>query len=133
MIGSTQVNPTQGPQMPSEVGQLSDLSAAIAGITTLAILALGTLAWRRVATWLTDAGADLKATRSQTTNGHKTNLRDDVTAIGDDLATLTKNVGSIIGEIRELRDDVRFVLRYTRTVDERLIRHLGHQKQEDNE
>ncbi len=118
--------------MPPEVGQVSELSAAIAGIATLVILALGAVAWRRVAAWAERAGADLRATKTQTTNGHKTNLRDDVTRIENKvdeavravretsaaLAAVAKAGEAAHEDVRELRKDVRFALEYARDATE---------------
>ena len=126
--------PPQGGQpapVPAEVSQISDLSAAIAGIATLVILALGAVAWRRVVIWSEQAISDLRITRTQTTNGHKTNLRDDVSAIGKALTALSGQLGTVISEIREIRNDVRFAIQYTRDVDERLIEHVTESKKEE--
>ena len=131
-------------QMP-DLGPAADLSASIAGIVTLVILALGTLAWRRVSTWLTTVVADVKATKIQTTNSHTTNLRDDITAtikgMGD-IAKSVKDIKSSMDEmkqgmekldnrqsevhedLRETRKDIRFATEYVRDVDKRLIEHL---------
>lgn len=118
--------------MPPEVGQVSELSAAIAGIATLVILALGAVAWRRVGAWAEKAAADLRVTRTQTTNGHKTNLRDDVTCIqgkvdemvaeqrktNEAVAALAERWAASHEDVRELRKDVRFAMEYARDATE---------------
>lgn len=131
-------------QMP-DLGPAADLSASIAGIVTLVILALGTLAWRRLSTWIPQVVADVKMTKVQTTNSHDTNLRDDITATADALNSVAASVEQIKNsvedmksgmerldirqsevhtDIRETRKDLRFATEYVRDVDKRLNEHV---------
>ena len=135
-------------QMP-DLGPAADLSASIAGIVTLVILALGTLAWRRLSTWIPQVVADVKMTKVQTTNSHDTNLRDDITATAEALNSVASSVEQIkqsVNEmkqsmtrldtrqtevhedIRETRKDLRFATEYVRDVDKRLIEHVDESK-----
>jgi uncharacterized protein YoxC len=124
-------------QMP-DLAPAADLSGAIAGIATLVILALGGLAWRKVSSLLAEMTTDVKATKIQTTNSHKTNLRDDLTdAVNtiSDVACAMEDVKESMKkmedrqqamheDLRETRKDVRFATEYTRDVDKRLISHI---------
>lgn len=132
-----------------DLGPAADLSASIAGIVTLVILALGTLAWRRLSTWIPQVVADVKMTKVQTTNSHSTNLRDDITATAEALeavATSVEHIKNSVEEmktgmqrldtrqsevhedIRETRRDLRFSTEYVRDVDKRLIEHIDESK-----
>jgi uncharacterized protein YoxC len=135
-------------EMP-DLGPAGDLSSSIAGIVTLVILALGALAWRRLSTWLPAVVADVKATKMQTTNSHKTNLRDDITATADALNSVASSVEHIKSsmeemkdsmskldrrqsevheDLRETRKDLRFTTEYLRDVDKRLINHVDDER-----
>lgn len=114
--------------------QFADFSAGISGIVGAALLLVAGLAWRKVVPWFQQIISDLQVTKTQTTNDHSTNLRDDITAISEQVDTLvvwsermTTKVDSMCEvqdaqheDIRELRKDVRFVTQYTRDVDQRL-------------
>jgi hypothetical protein len=131
-------------EMP-DLGPAADLSGAIAGIATLVILTLGTLAWRRISTWIGEVVADVKATKIQTTNSHNTNLRDDLTSVVNtitDVACTMEDVKSSMEklefrqqamheDLRETRKDARFATEYTRDVDKRLISHIDESKVND--
>lgn len=135
-------------QMP-DLGPAADLSAAIAGIVTLVILALGSLAWRRIASFVTEVTADVKATKAdvritkvQTTNSHETNLRDDLTEAINKIDSLVGSVktvestvekldsrqGEMHQDLRETRKDLRFATEYVRDVDKRFIEHLDEER-----
>lgn len=137
-------------QMP-DLGPAADLSASIAGIVTLVILALGALAWRRLGAVFAEMSTDVKATKAdvkitkvQTTNSHETNLRDDLTEVINKIDTLTtsfKTVEETMGklddrqatmheDIRDTRRDVRFATEYVRDVDKRLIQHVDEGRKE---
>jgi len=137
-------------QMP-DLGPAADLSASIAGIVTLVILALGTLAWRRLSTWIPQVVADVKMTKVQTTNSHKTNLRDDITDTAkavESVASSVDQIKTVVEEmqksmvrldtrqtevhtdIRETRRDLRFATEYVRDVDKRLVEHIDETRRE---
>jgi len=128
-----------------DLGQAADLTASLGGIAAVVILALGTLAWRRLSTWIPQVVADVKMTKVQTTNSHSTNLRDDITATADALESVATSVEQIKSsleemktgmerldtrqsevhtDIRETRRDLRFATEYVRDVDKRLSRHI---------
>lgn len=138
-------------EMPS-LGPVADLSASIAGILTVVIIALGTLAWRRINTWIAQMSADVqatkadvKATKVQTTNSHETNMRDDLTLaitevqglgraikrmetkqnkMEEQQAAMQQQQSAIHEDVRDARRDVRFTTEYVRDVDKRLIQHV---------
>lgn len=144
-------------QIP-DLGPAGDLSASIAGIVTLVILALGALAWRRLGALFAEMSTDVKTTKAdvkatkadvkitkvQTTNSHETNLRDDLTEVInkiDSLTTSFKTVEETMGklddrqatmheDIRDTRRDVRFATEYVRDVDKRFIRHMDDERRE---
>lgn len=137
-------------QMP-DLGPAADLSASIAGIVTLVILALGTLAWRRLSTWIPQVVADVKMTKVQTTNSHDTNLRDDITATAEALNSVASSVEHIKNsveemknsmarldtrqtevhsDLRETRKDLRFATEYVRDVDKRLNDHVDEKRKD---
>jgi peptidoglycan hydrolase CwlO-like protein len=138
-------------QMPN-LGPAADLSASIAGIVTIVILALGTLAWRRLSTWIPQVVADVKMTKVQTTNSHSTNLRDDITDTAKALESVAASVEHIKNSVEEMKDgmqrldtrqtevhediretrrDLRFATEYVRDVDKRLIEHVDEAKRGD--
>lgn len=124
-------------QLP-DLGPAADLSASIAGIVTLVILALGALAWRRLGAVFAEMSTDVKATKedakeakAQTTNSHETNLRDDLTLAIQKIDEVAKTQGAMAAQqsamhedLRDTRRDVRFNIEYTRDVDKRLGQHL---------
>lgn len=124
-------------QLP-DLGPAADLSASIAGIVTLVILALGALAWRRLGAVFAEMSTDVKATKAdakeaktQTANSHETNLRDDLTLAIQKIDEVAKTQGSMAAQqsamhedLRDTRRDVRFNIEYTRDVDKRLAQHL---------
>lgn len=141
-------NPEPEP-MPSmsplpDIGQVTDFSTAISGIVGTVLLVVVGLAWMKARRWVEEVILDVKATKAQTVNSHKTNLRDDLTlAIAkiDEVATEVKGVketqssmetqqtamsaqqGVMYEDLRDTRRDVRFNIEYTRDVDKRLIEH----------
>ncbi len=122
-------------QLP-DLGPAGDLSASIAGIVTLVILALGALAWRRLGSVFAEMRTDVRATKIQTVNSHETNLRDDLTEAITKIDSLATSVGEMKSgmerldtrqtamheDLRETRKDLRFATEYTRDVDKRVIR-----------
>lgn len=110
------------------------LSASLSGIFGAVMLVIAGLLWRRAVSWLQQIMADVKVTRDQTTNSHRTNLRDDITQIAlavDKVARAQEATAKKCDEIaeyqraahedvRELRRDVRFATEYARDVDKRL-------------
>ena len=116
-------------QLP-DLGPAADLSASIAGIVTLVILALGALAWRRLGTLFAEMSTDVKETKTQTTNSHKTNLREDLTLaiqkideVAKTQVTMSAQQSAMHEDLRDTRRDVRFNIEYTRDVDKRLMEH----------
>lgn len=128
-----------------DLGQAADLTASLGGIAAVVILALGTLAWRRLSTWIPQVVADVKMTKVQTTNSHDTNLRDDITATAEALNSVASSVeqikttmkemkdgmerldtrqADVHTDIRETRRDLRFATEYVRDVDKRLNEHM---------
>lgn len=134
------------------LGPLAELSASIAGILTVVIVTLGTLAWRRINAWIAQTSADIKATQAdvkttkvQTTNSHQTNMRDDLTLaitevqglgraikrmetkqtkMEEQQAAMQTQQQAIHEDVRDARRDVRFTTEYVRDVDKRLIQHV---------
>lgn len=131
-------------QLP-DLGPAADLSASIAGIVTLVILALGALAWRRLGAVFAEMRTDVKATKIQTTNSHDTNLRDDLSLAITEVQGLSramKRVESKQGDmqaeqqamhedLRETRRDLRFTTEYVRDVDKRFISHVDESRKKD--
>lgn len=138
-------------EIPS-LGSLAQVSASIAGILTVVIVALGTLAWRRINVWIVQMAADVKTTKAdvqttkvQTTNSHQTNMRDDLTLaitevqglgraikrmetkqtkMEEQQAAMQTQQQAIHEDVRDARRDVRFTTEYVRDVDKRLIQHV---------
>lgn len=125
-----------------DLGPAADLTASLGGIAAVVILALGTLAWRRLSHWLAEVGGDVKTTKVQTTNSHDTNLRDDITEVITKMDALTSTVGGIKtnlvkveerqgemhADLRETRKDLRFATEYVRDVDKRFIEHVDDER-----
>jgi uncharacterized protein YoxC len=151
LVFSPEPEPMPSPTELPDFGPAADLSASIAGIVTLVILALGTLAWRRLSTWIPQVVADVKMTKVQTTNSHDTNLRDDITATADALNSVASSVEQIKDsveemkhsmerldtrqtevhtDLRETRKDLRFATEYVRDVDKRLIGHIDDERRQ---
>ena len=120
-----------------DVGAVSDFSAAISGLVGSALLFIAGLAWLKARRWIGQIIEDVSATKVQTTNSHKTNMRDDITATNTAVMALTKSVSELNKtvcrlderqtemhqDIRETRRDLRFTTEYVRDVDKRLVRH----------
>lgn len=127
--------PTMSP-LP-DIGQVTDFSAAISGLVGAVLLVIAGLAWRSARTWLAEVMSDVKATKSQTVNSHKTNLRDDLTLAIDKLDQVATEVKSVKDaqsamheDLRDTRRDVRFNIEYTRDVDKRLHEHTRENREE---
>jgi peptidoglycan hydrolase CwlO-like protein len=130
--------PSPMPTEMPDLGPAVDVGGSIAGIVTLIIVTLGTLAWRRLSAWVTEMKTDVKITKVQTTNSHETNLRDDLTdaiskiesmatsvsEMGESLKSLDNRQAEMHGDLRETRKDLRFTTEYVRDVDKRLNQHL---------
>jgi uncharacterized protein YoxC len=113
-----------------DVSQVSDFSAAISGFIGAALLIVAGFAYRQARRWFTEVIADVKVTRNQTTNDHKTNMRDDITkalatihAVAASVEKLDGKVCAMHEDLRESRRDVRFNTEYIRDVDKRLNEH----------
>ncbi len=117
--------PTVTP-MP-DISQVTDFSAAISGFLGAALLVVAGLAYRQARIWFGEVIADVKVTKSQTTNDHDTNMRDDITKalssindVANSVEKLDKTVCAMHDDLRESRKDVRFNTEYIRDVDKRL-------------
>lgn len=125
-----------------DVSQVSDFSAAISGLVGSALLFIAGLAWVKARRWLGQIIEDVSATKVQTTNSHKTNMRDDITGLGDSLQALSRTLEEtnaslskldvrqteMHADIRETRKDLRFTTEYVRDVDKRFIAHQDDDK-----
>lgn len=113
-----------------DIGQVTDFSTAISGIVGTVLLLVIGLAWLKARSWIAEIILDVKATKSQTVNSHKTNLRDDLTSVIEKIDGLAAQQSAMHEDLRDTRRDVRFNIEYTRDVDKRLHEHTRDTKEE---
>lgn len=128
-----------------DIGQVSDFSSAISGIVGAVLLVIAGLVYKQARGWFAEVIADVKVTKKQTTNSHKTNLRDDITDVSNTVNTvatamedlkasmedLKTRQGEVHTDIRETRRDMRFATEYVRDVDKRLNAHIDEHRNDE--